>query len=318
MSLVFLPLLPHGQSEHYQSSQIVPIRVRPRDGRAVVQASADSIHCGPGASIKLDGMAYFYAIDLSPRRMFTERIWSKVTGKVHVDLGGAMRFTLTVLVIVALSGASGSACGLSEATAQPQNPEPAIQGVWLLNYELSDDPSSQFEGMDRERMRGRGRAGDRGGGRGRGGVGGARSGGRRPEHGMPSPEEATRMRQGIQDAMRDLMTAPRRMTIVATEGEVVATYGDGRVIRLIPDDREHRGIAGTSMQVTRKTRWENAKLVTDIQLETRVEIRLEQTYEVRFQGEEGEQLIVTSRFTIGRFGDDVVRELRRVYDVESL
>ena len=72
------------------------------------------------------------------------------------------------------------------------------------------------------------------------------------------------------------------------------------------------------MQVTRKTRWENAKLVTDIQLETRVEIRLEQTYEVRFQGEEGEQLIVTSRFTIGRFGDDGVRELRRVYDVESL
>ena len=52
------------------------------------------------------------------------------------------------------------------------------------------------------------------------------------------------MREAMQSAMEDLTTAARRMTVVETEREVLLTYADGRV-RLIPDDREHAGIAGT-------------------------------------------------------------------------
>ena len=220
-----------------------------------------------------------------------------------------MRFTLTVVVVVALSGAFRDARVLSSEVAQPEFSPTSLEGGWVLNADLSDEPRARLEGVgdDRGRGRGRGVAGRRGSGPGgRGRAGGS----------PPTREELARLRQGIQEAVRDLMTAPRRMTIVMIENEIVATYDDGRVIRLVSDDQAHKGIAGTSMQVTRKTRWENEKLVTDISLDSRIEVKLEQTYEVRLTDPEGKQLIVTSRFIGGRASNGDRRELRRVYDVE--
>ena len=220
-----------------------------------------------------------------------------------------MRFTLTVVVVVALSGAFRDARVLSSEVAQPEFSPTSLEGGWVLNADLSDEPRARLEGVgdDRGRGRGRGLAGRRGSGPGgRGRAGGS----------PPTREELARLRQGIQEAVRDLMTAPRRMTIVMIENEIVATYDDGRVIRLVSDDQAHKGIAGTSMQVTRKTRWENEKLVTDISLDSRIEVKLEQTYEVRLTDPEGKQLIVTSRFIGGRASNGDRRELRRVYDVE--
>ena len=220
-----------------------------------------------------------------------------------------MRFTLTVVVVVALSGAFRDVRVLSSEVAQPEFSPTSLEGGWVLNADLSDEPRARLEGVgdDRGRGRGRGVAGRRGSGPGgRGRAGGS----------PPTREELARLRQGIQEAVRDLMTAPRRMTIVMIENEIVATYDDGRVIRLVSDDQAHKGIAGTSMQVTRKTRWENEKLVTDISLDSRIEVKLEQTYEVRLTDPEGKQLIVTSRFIGGRASNGDRRELRRVYDVE--
>ena len=220
-----------------------------------------------------------------------------------------MRFTLTVVVVIALGGVCGDARVLSSDVAQPESSAASLEGIWMLNTDLSDEPRARLEGVgdDRGQGRGRGAAGRRGsrpGGRGR-------AGGRPPDR-----EELARLRQGLQEAVRDLMTAPRRMTIVMIENEIVATYDDGRVIRLVSDDQAHKGIAGTSMQVTRRTRWENEKLVTDISLDSRIEVRLEQTYEVRLTDPEGKQLIVTSRFVGGRASNGDRRELRRVYDAE--
>jgi len=208
-----------------------------------------------------------------------------------------MRFTLTVVVVLALGGVCGDARVLSSDVAQPESSAASLEGIWMLNTDLSDEPRARLEGV----------GDDRGQGRGRGAAGrrGSRPGGR-----------VARLRQGLQEAVRDLMTAPRRMTIVMIENEIVATYDDGRVIRLVSDDQAHKGIAGTSMQVTRRTRWENEKLVTDISLDSRIEVRLEQTYEVRLTDPEGKQLIVTSRFVGGRASNGDRRELRRVYDAE--
>ena len=114
--------------------------------------------------------------------------------------------------------------------------------------------------------------------------------------------------------MRDLMTAPRRMTIVADEDEIVLTYGDRRVVRLIPDGREHSGLAGTRARVTRRTRWRGAALEAEIELQSRMELRMRQTYEVRTSEFGDRQLVVTTRIDGGRRGRD--RELRRVYDAE--
>ena len=82
-------------------------------------------------------------------------------------------------------------------------------------------------------------------------------------------------RQAMQAALQDLMSAPRRMTIVIDEREVLLTYGDGRVVRLIPDGREHAGIAGNSMEVTRRTAWDDRRLVAQIELESRATLTLE-------------------------------------------
>ena len=220
-----------------------------------------------------------------------------------------MRFTLTVVVVIAISGVLGDGRVLSHDLTQQESSPASLEGVWVLNADLSDEPRARLEGVgdDRGRGRGRGAAGRRGNGAG----GRGRAGGR-----PPNREELGRLRQGLQEAVRDLMTAPRRMTIVITEEEIVATYDDGRVIRLVSDDQAHKGIAGTSMQVTRKTRWENEKLVTDISLDSRIEVKLEQTYEVRLTDPEGKQLIVTSRFVGGRASNGDRRELRRVYDAE--
>ena len=122
------------------------------------------------------------------------------------------------------------------------------------------------------------------------------------------------MREAMQSAMTDLMTAARRMTVVDTDGEVLLTYNDGRTLRLIPDDREHAGIAGNSMRVIRRTKWIGERLVARIELQSRMKLTLEQTYEVRL---EGQQLVVTSTFEGDRFEDGESRVLRRVYDRES-
>ena len=171
----------------------------------------------------------------------------------------------------------------------------------------------EISGSDRDR---RGRGGGFGA-PGGGGFGGRRGGfgGRDGDGNRPAPEDIAERRTGIQEAMRDLMSVPRRMTITGTRDEVILRHDDGRVIRLLPDGREHAGLAGSRMRLTRTTRWDSAALITDIELEGRLRFEVEQTYEVR-NGEAGKQLIVTSRFGGGPFREEE-REFRRIYDVEN-
>ena len=106
------------------------------------------------------------------------------------------------------------------------------------------------------------------------------------------------MLEAMQSAMKDLMTAARRMTVVETEREVLLTYDDGRVVRLIPDDQKHAGIAGSSMQVERRTKWNGEKLVTRIELQSRMKLKLEQTYEVLLGGQAAGRHVNIRRRTV--------------------
>ena len=215
----------------------------------------------------------------------------------------------SAVLVVGLIGALGA-----PSTEAGETQAPGIDGVWVLNPELSDDPSGRLGGSDGDRTRdpggGFGGRGPGGFGGGRGGFGGGGGGGDRPD-----PQEMARMRAAMQEAIRDLLAAPRRMTIVSTDDEIGLTYGDGRVVRLIPDNREHAGLAGNRMRVRRTTRWDGDRLVTDLELESRLPFRVEQSYEVRRDGSAGRQLIVTSRVERGR-GSDGDREFRRVYDLD--
>ena len=204
----------------------------------------------------------------------------------------------TVAVVV-FGGALHAAVAAPAATGAVQDHERTLDGSWVVNEDLSDElrpRPPRRDGDDERRGRGGfGRPGRRGGG-----FGG-------------DPEQAARMRANLQEAIRDLLTAPRRMTIVTDPDEIVLTYDDGRVVRLIPDDREHSGLAGTSAQVTRRTSWRGTTLEAEIELQARVGIRVHQSYEVRIS-DGHRQLIVTSRISGGRRGRE--REFRRVYDSE--
>ena len=208
------------------------------------------------------------------------------------------------VAVVVLGGASDTAVAAPAATGAVQHHERTLDGSWIVNEDLSDDlrpRPPRRDGDDERRDRGsfgrpgRGRFGGRGGG-----FGG-------------DPERAARMRANLQEALRDLLTAPRRMTIVTDPDEIVLTYDDGRVVRLIPDDRERAGLAGTSAQVTRRTSWRGTALEAEIELQARVGIRVHQSYEVR-TSDGHRQLLVTTRVDGGRRGRE--REFRRVYDSE--
>ena len=170
-----------------------------------------------------------------------------------------------IIVAVAFGAAPGPVIASSVESGAAQDHERALAGSWVINEDLSDDPRPQPGGREGDdERRGRGGFGGPGWGPGggfggRGGFGGGRGGfggrGGGFGGGGGDPRQMARMRADMQEALRDLMTAPRRMTITVDEREIVLAYDDRRVVRLIPDDREHSGLAGTSARVTRKTRW---------------------------------------------------------------
>ena len=217
----------------------------------------------------------------------------------------------TVLIVVVVSV-------LPLGAGQVDELHEVLLGTWVLNDDLSDalPPRAEMSKGNRGR-RGGGFAGPGGGfgGPGGGGLGGRRGGFGGRTGGRVPPEDRALRRAGLQEAIKDLTTAPRRMTIDGSPEAIVLTYNDRRVVRLLPDGREHAGLAGTSMRVTRVTQWDDTTLVTEIQLDSRVKFEIEQTYHVH-DGEYGLQLVVTSRFNGGPFGRET-REIRRVYDGEN-
>lgn len=220
--------------------------------------------------------------------------------------------SVTTALIVAV------VCVMPLGAGQVDEQHEVLLGTWVLNDDLSDalPPRTEMSNGNRGR-RGGGFSGPGGGfgGPGGGGLGGRRGGFGGRTGGRVPPEDRALRRAGLQEAIKDLTTAPRRMTIGGTPEEIVLTYNDRRVIRLLPDGREHAGLAGTSMRVTRVTQWDDATLVAEIQLDSEVKFEIEQKYRVH-DGEDGLQLVVTSRFNGGPFGRET-REIRRVYDGED-
>jgi hypothetical protein len=61
--------------------------------------------------------------------------------------------------------------------------------------------------------------------------------------------------------MRDVTDPPDHLTIVATESMIVMTAPDGRTTRLSPDGK---GVKDENTNIVRKTKWDGAKLVSEI------------------------------------------------------
>jgi hypothetical protein len=163
-----------------------------------------------------------------------------------------MRTLLAAIVSTALLAPAA----LIGARAGGETDGASIVGAWTLNKDLSDRSPERPQGDDQRNRGGSGgrRGGGGRGGGGRGGSGGGFSGG--PGAGG-SPDAQRRQRE----AVRAIMEAPERLTIVRTESLVIITTGDGRTTRLSPDGKK---IKDESTGIERKTKWDGNSLVTEI------------------------------------------------------
>jgi hypothetical protein len=161
--------------------------------------------------------------------------------------------SLTIVMSVAVTI---SAVALLASPQEKRAEPPSLVGAWTLNKEASDAPAALDEGAGRTDGRSGAGGGGYGGG-GRGGFGGGGfGGGGRPGRGSGDAEATRRMQ-----AMRDLMEAPEQLTITQTESLVIVTSGDGRTTRLSADGKT---IKDESSGLSRKTRWDNSRLVSEI------------------------------------------------------
>jgi hypothetical protein len=147
------------------------------------------------------------------------------------------------------------------ASAQTPKPNESIVGAWTLNKSASDlggGADSNGDGRDGEN----GRRGDGSGGRrrGGGGFGGGvgRGGGGGFGNQQPQNQEAM---QRMRDALRQEMQAPDHMTIVSSDTTIIITTPDGHTTRLATDGKK---VKDESTGIERKTKWDAAKLVSEI------------------------------------------------------
>ncbi len=191
------------------------------------------------------------------------------------------------------------------AAAVPAGQSDELAGNWRLNYDLSDDPRGHPPTADGERHPRRPR--DRFGFAPPYDEFGRRYGRYRRPYLPEETDDDPRQADAVREAFADLLTAPRRMTIVQRTRDIVLRYDDGRTVRFVPDDRDHAGLAGTGLRITRKARWDGAAL--------RVEIRLPSVPRLTHVLEAdpgGERLLVTT--TVEPRGRYDGLDVRRVYD----
>ena len=169
--------------------------------------------------------------------------------------------------------AAAVAAAPSPMAAQEKAPAagPSIAGGWTRTVDLSDAPPGQGkQGDDSGQGRGSGSGSGGGGGRRRGGGGGGGGGGyggggfgrgggmgRGSSPAPMNPDDVARMR----DAMRDITNPSDHLVITQTDSMVVLTGADGHTTRLSPDGKK---IKDENTKIERKTKWNGAKLVTEI------------------------------------------------------
>jgi hypothetical protein len=198
-------------------------------------------------------------------------------------------------------------------SAQPDNP--TIVGQWVLDTALSDRPPQPAARQGGGFGRGGGRRG--GGGFGGGGFGGGFGGGGfGGRGGFDGPRGGDRGGAGSDDArsefeaLRSVIDAPARLTIVSADSMVIITTGDGLTTRLAPDGSK---VKDESTHTERKTHWDGHALVSEITGLGKGTVT--QTYSV---DADGKRLLVTVQAPDARAGPNgrglVVHQ---VYDAAS-
>ena len=207
--------------------------------------------------------------------------------------------------------------------AQGQGHE-AFGGIWKLNTDRSDRAPADDVGPE-SRGGGSGSGGFPGGAPGGGfpgGTGGGRGGGF-PGGGFPSggSDGNRAQQQANMTFMRSLLQPSERLTIVVKDETFGITEADGKRVTLETTNkkvssREQNGL----VKLTRRSRWDGASLVSEIELDGGMKIR--RRYEL---AAEGTQLRIATTMNGGGFGgrargggNDGKRTITHVYERPDL
>jgi hypothetical protein len=198
---------------------------------------------------------------------------------------------------------------LAPAPPAPPADKPSLTGAWTMNKDASDVRPSRGDNDSGDRGYGGGRRGNggRGYGGGRGGFGGGMGRGGAMGGGRANPDDIARMRA----AMRDLTDPSDHLTITETDSMIVITGADGRTTRLSPDGKK---IKDENTGVERKTKWDGAKLVSEIS-----GLGSGKATQIFTVDPESHQLRITVQLPgrAGRNGTGAARTITHVYDANK-
>jgi hypothetical protein len=188
----------------------------------------------------------------------------------------------------------------SSVDAQSPADRTQLAALWNLNADLSDKPAQNLERGEGEGRNRSGRGGDMGRG---GGMRGGSMGGNRPD-----PEEMKARLAARQGMLRTFREATDRFTLIfrETDGAIVITNADGRIITLMADGKKYKEPLPDGGTADRVTKWKEGALVTELKSS---DLKLTQTFALL---EEGKRVVITSALEGSR--TDRAPALRRVYD----
>jgi hypothetical protein len=161
-------------------------------------------------------------------------------------------FSMTTVIAAAL---------VASLHAQTSKPNQAIVGAWTLNKTASDLGGDNTDGRGDGKDGDDGQRGNRGAGRRRGGGGFGGGGFGRGGAGTGEQQQNREAQQRMRDALRQEMQPADHMTIVSSETTIIITTPDGHTTRLASDGSK---VKDESTGIERKTKWDNGKLVSEI------------------------------------------------------
>jgi hypothetical protein len=221
-----------------------------------------------------------------------------------------MRKAIVIGVLGSALTLADSGSARAQAQAAPGE-RPHIEGAWILNRDMGDQPSRGGAGSDPGDGQGSGRHhGGYGGGGGGGYGGGMRGGGMRGGMGEGGGTEDREEMMRRRALMKELLEPSTRMT-VTIEGDVVAfTEADGRVRKFKTDGKKekHQYDNGT---VETKSRWDKDGLVIETALQNGM--KLTETYALA-PGADRRQLVLQTKIEGGQRDGDDRKPITRYYD----
>jgi hypothetical protein len=183
------------------------------------------------------------------------------------------RFALAVglVLVVAVAYAAKQSAEQSKPTSlatETSQGQPALNGIWKLNRDESDDPREKLRSaiQDRDQNGGMGRHGGMGGGGVTMGIPGIGGMGRPGGPGGPGGGQGRGPGAGSEEQrgrLLDIVEAPDQLKIKQKGPETDMTNTDGHLRSLFTDGRKLEKPKKDSTQTQVKARWDHTTLITE-------------------------------------------------------